>query len=157
LIQPIVRYEGFGDFPVEQKALFDALVAERIDGLVFVSGDRHHSELLRVTWDGAAYPWYEFTSSPLTAGAHGGHPDDPARGLALGARELEAEARAALLELGQVVIDMGGSPMSEHGVGRNEVKKQLLLRLYGERGVQGMRAVKHALDPKGLLAPGVLF
>lgn len=66
-------------------------------------------------------------------------------------------ARAALLELGRAAIEMGGSPMSEHGVGRNEVKKQLLLSLYGETGVIGMKQVKNALDPHGHLAPGVLF
>jgi alkaline phosphatase D len=38
-----------------------------IRGVLFVSGDRHMSELLihRRPW---SYPLYEFTSSPLTAG-----------------------------------------------------------------------------------------
>ena len=39
-----------------------------IEGVVFVSGDRHHTELLRET-PGGFYPLYEFTSSPLTSGA----------------------------------------------------------------------------------------
>jgi FAD/FMN-containing dehydrogenase len=33
----------------------------------------------------------------------------------------------------------------------------LLLALYGERGIEEMRAVKRALDPEGKLAAGVLF
>jgi len=52
---------------------------------------------------------------------------------------------------------LGGSPMSEHGVGRNEIKKRLLVELYGEQAVASMRRIKDALDPAGLLAPGVLF
>jgi alkaline phosphatase D len=35
--------------------------------VLFLSGDRHFSELLRVERPGM-YPLYEFTSSPLTAG-----------------------------------------------------------------------------------------
>ncbi len=68
-----------------------------------------------------------------------------------------AKAHQAQLEIGQVAIELGGCPMSEHGVGRNPVKQELLKRLYGEAGLEQMRAVKHALDPRGILAPGVLF
>jgi D-lactate dehydrogenase (cytochrome) len=68
-----------------------------------------------------------------------------------------ARARQAQLDIGQVAIDLGGCPMSEHGVGRNPVKHELLRRLYGERGVEDMRAVKRALDSRGVFAPGVLF
>ena len=52
---------------------------------------------------------------------------------------------------------MGGSPLAEHGVGRSPVKQALLRLMYGERGVEEMRAVKRALDPVWKLAPGVLF
>ncbi len=63
----------------------------------------------------------------------------------------------AILEFGREVIARGGSPLSEHGVGRSAIKQALLKQLYGEAGVAQMRAVKRALDPKGKLAPGVLF
>ena len=58
---------------------------------------------------------------------------------------------------GREVIRLGGSPLAEHGVGRNPVKQQLQLELYGRDGIEQMRAVKRALDPAGKLAPGVLF
>ena len=54
-------------------------------------------------------------------------------------------------------IARGGSPLSEHGVGRSAVKQALLGQLYGDRGIDEMRAVKAALDPDWKLAPGVLF
>jgi D-lactate dehydrogenase (cytochrome) len=65
--------------------------------------------------------------------------------------------RSALLEAGEAVIELGGSPLAEHGVGRNVVKQRLLEMLYGRRGVDGMRRVKAALDPQWKLARGVIF
>ena len=67
------------------------------------------------------------------------------------------QAREAQLEIGAAAIALGGCPLSEHGVGRNPVKQALLAELYGEDGIEQMRAVKRALDPAGLLAPGVVF
>jgi len=65
--------------------------------------------------------------------------------------------KAAILAFGREVIRLGGSPLAEHGVGRNPVKQQLLRELYGREGLDQMRAVKRALDPHGKLAPGVIF
>jgi D-lactate dehydrogenase (cytochrome) len=80
------------------------------------------------------------------------HPNVIPRSMA----DLES-GRDAILELGREVIRLGGSPLAEHGVGRNPVKQQLLLDLYGREGVEEMRAVKRELDPGFRLAPGVLF
>ncbi len=63
----------------------------------------------------------------------------------------------AILEFGREVVARGGSPLSEHGVGRSAVKQALLRQLYGDRGIEEMRAVKRALDPDWKLAPGVIF
>jgi D-lactate dehydrogenase (cytochrome) len=66
-------------------------------------------------------------------------------------------ARAAQEAIGEVAIALGGSPLAEHGTGRNPGKKHLLALLHGREGVASMRATKKALDPDWLLAPGVLF
>jgi D-lactate dehydrogenase (cytochrome) len=63
----------------------------------------------------------------------------------------------AILEFGREVVRRGGCPLAEHGVGRNPVKQALLKQLYGDEGIDEMRAVKRALDPDWKLAPGVLF
>ncbi len=63
----------------------------------------------------------------------------------------------AILELGREVVARGGSPLAEHGVGRNPLKQALLRQLYGEEGIEQMRATRRALDPAGKLARGVLF
>jgi D-lactate dehydrogenase (cytochrome) len=65
--------------------------------------------------------------------------------------------KAAILAMGRRVVAMGGSPLAEHGVGRNPVKQALLAALYGPEGIAEMRRVKRALDPEWKLAPGVLF
>ena len=53
------------------------------------------------------------------------------------------------------VADLGGSISAEHGVGRAKVRWLGLSRTPAE--LAAMRAVKQALDPTGLLAPGVLL
>jgi D-lactate dehydrogenase (cytochrome) len=65
--------------------------------------------------------------------------------------------REAIFEIARGVIGMDGAPLAEHGVGRSTVKQRLLRELYGEDGIEQMRAVKRALDPHWKLAPGVLF
>ena len=67
------------------------------------------------------------------------------------------KGREALREMARGVTTMGGAPLAEHGVGRNALKQSFLLELYGERGIEEMRAVKRALDPESKLAAGVLF
>lgn len=64
---PLAFYEALGRYPEEQRELRDFLVQAKISGLVFLTGDRHASELLKVEVPGL-YPFYEFTSSPLTSG-----------------------------------------------------------------------------------------
>jgi len=67
------------------------------------------------------------------------------------------QGRDALREMAHGVMSLGGAPLAEHGVGRNPLKQILLRELYGDGGIEQMRAVKRALDPDGTLAAGVLF
>ena len=63
----------------------------------------------------------------------------------------------AILEFGQEATRLGGCPLAEHGVGRSPIKQALLRQLYGDDGIEQMRAVKRVLDPGWTLAPGVIF
>ena len=65
--------------------------------------------------------------------------------------------REAILDIARRVMAMGGAPLAEHGVGRSALKQQMLRDLYGDRGIDEMRAVKRALDPQWKFAAGVLF
>jgi D-lactate dehydrogenase (cytochrome) len=67
-------------------------------------------------------------------------------------------AKEVILKAGErIITELGGTGTAEHGVGKNIAKQLLLLMLYGEEGVNQMRLVKEALDPKNILAPGNIF
>ena len=59
---------------------------------------------------------------------------------------------AAVLDL---VVDLGGSISAEHGIG--VAKRAWLARDRSAEEVAAMRAIKHALDPDGIMNPGVLL
>ncbi len=65
--------------------------------------------------------------------------------------------REAIFECGREAVRLGGCPLAEHGVGRSALKQALLRQMYGESGIESMRAIKRAIDPDGKLAPGVIF
>ena len=70
------RFESMTNYETELDELLDFIKDQGIQGVVFLSGDRHHTELLKLEREGF-YPLYEFTSSPLTAGARERKKDDP--------------------------------------------------------------------------------
>lgn len=61
-----VYSESFAQYPSEYNDFFDFVQREKIEGLVFISGDRHHSDLYKEPVKNG-YPFYNFTSSPLTS------------------------------------------------------------------------------------------
>lgn len=61
--------EGFHHYGREQRQLLDFLVDNRIEGVLFLTGDRHFSELIRLDRPDH-YPLYEFTCSPLSSGTY---------------------------------------------------------------------------------------
>lgn len=66
--------------------------------------------------------------------------------------EEAARAREAYAELVERAIDLDGTATGEHGVGVG--KRKYLALEHGDDAVGAMRAVKQALDPKGILNPG---
>jgi FAD/FMN-containing dehydrogenase len=54
-----------------------------------------------------------------------------------------------------VVRELGGSISAEHGIGR--LKRDLLRQTKDPVALDAMRAIKAALDPNGILNPGVLL
>jgi glycolate oxidase len=73
--------------------------------------------------------------------------------------EREAEemhrVEAALEEIVNETIRLGGTVTGEHGVGL--AKKAFVKRQLGEGSYELMRSIKRALDPAGLLNPGKIF
>lgn len=61
--------ENMYSYQREFKRFVDWLATSKIPGIVLLSGDRHHSELLKLERPGT-YPLYEWTLSPLTSKAY---------------------------------------------------------------------------------------
>ena len=66
MMNPLTPFEAFGTFEKEQERLIRFIREARVSGVLFLSGDRHHTELIRRVEPGV-YPLYDFTSSPLTS------------------------------------------------------------------------------------------
>ncbi|MEM9681262.1 MAG: alkaline phosphatase D family protein, partial [Bacteroidota bacterium] len=62
-------YENYATYPEERQELLQRLHDEKISGVVFMSGDRHHTEISRMERP-EAYPLVDITCSPLTSGTH---------------------------------------------------------------------------------------
>lgn len=69
ILNPVSPYDKLADFPYEYNELMDFLIHQKINGVLFLSGDRHHSEIIKVE-RADAYPLYDITVSPLTSGTH---------------------------------------------------------------------------------------
>jgi alkaline phosphatase D len=60
--------ENYSCYKKERKSLLKQIKENRVEGVFFVSGDRHFSEISRIRRK-AAYPLYDLTVSPLTSPA----------------------------------------------------------------------------------------
>ena len=98
------------------------------------------SERLGAGWPGATTLLYGHVGDGnIHVNVVGPHPDDEAvDDVVLG-----------------LVVDLGGSISAEHGIG--VAKREWLARDRSAAEVTAMRAIKRALDPDGILNPGVLL
>jgi alkaline phosphatase D len=69
MLNPVERYETFANIsPSDREALLDAIGQHELRNVIFLTGDRHHSELSLTKRNGIKI--YDFTASPLTSGSH---------------------------------------------------------------------------------------
>lgn len=68
------HYEGWNNFAREKDDFVDWLTAQKVPGVLFLSGDRHFAAMFKLDRPGA-YPLYEVTCSPLTSRPY----QDPSR------------------------------------------------------------------------------
>ena len=67
-------YENYANYEKERENLLRRIAEEGITGVIFLTGDRHHTEMSMVEIDGIKI--YDLTVSPLTSGTH--NPGDEA-------------------------------------------------------------------------------
>ena len=81
VINPMSPWDCFRHYSGEYKEMMNFLQSEKINAVVFLTGDRHLSEINKAERSGA-YPIYDITSSPLTSGRskyNDKEKDNPAR------------------------------------------------------------------------------
>ena len=69
VLNPVSPFDKWSRFPTEYAEMMDFLKENNINGVVFLTGDRHHSEIIKVDRPGT-YSLYDITVSPLTSGTH---------------------------------------------------------------------------------------
>jgi alkaline phosphatase D len=69
VLNPVSPYDKLLAFSREYHELMDHLSEYKIKGVLFLSGDRHHSEIIKMDRPGM-YPLYDITVSPLTSSPH---------------------------------------------------------------------------------------
>ena len=68
VLNPVSTYDCAAHYPAELDELKKFIKDNKIEGILFFTGDRHHSEVIEVKQEGM-YPLYDVTSSPLTSGS----------------------------------------------------------------------------------------
>jgi alkaline phosphatase D len=61
-------YENYATYPKERAQLLDLLVKEELKNVIFLTGDRHKTELSKIKRNGIVF--YDLTVSPLTSTAN---------------------------------------------------------------------------------------
>jgi alkaline phosphatase D len=128
MMNPMTFFEAFGSYPAEQKRLIDFIREARIPGVLFLSGDRHHSELIKRVEPGL-YPLYDFTSSPLTSGPANPtrEENNPARVAGTLVKQqrnfglIEASGTARNRKLTLRILNSAGKQLWRHEISQNEL------------------------------------
>lgn len=68
VLNPAKVFENHAQYAEEREYLLSRIVEEKIKGVIFLSGDRHHTELRKASRD--KIDIYDLTVSPLTSGVH---------------------------------------------------------------------------------------
>jgi alkaline phosphatase D len=128
------RHEKMADFPADRERILKEIARRRVSGVFFLSGDRHHSEIVTETIYGPSggRTLHEFTCSPLLSGLHalGDESDNPQR---VPGCSFDRERNFGLLEF-------------RSAQGQREVALQCF-------AADGTLAFEHVLTEKALLAP----
>ncbi len=131
----LTSLERKGDLLIEDVGVPVPLLPELVRA-VAAAGERHGVEVTLVAHagDGNTHPTIVYDAS------------DPAE---------VARAQAAFADIMRSAIALGGTITGEHGIGR--FKEPFLAEYLGPEVMEVSERIKRALDPKGILNPGVMF
>jgi alkaline phosphatase D len=129
VLNPMSPFDCVRHFPADFDFLMDMLERNKTSGVLFLTGDRHHSEIIKEERKDN-YPLYDITASPYTSGvakAFGKEANNPAR---VAGTLVEAQNFAKISVSGKrnermlkvEFIGLKGEKMGEWSVGEKELK-----------------------------------
>lgn len=128
VLNPVSPYDTWWNFPAEYHELMQFLEEYRINGVVFLTGDRHHSEIIKVNRPGT-YPLYDITVSPLTSGTHsfgGPEKNNPYRILGIDEKQnygkFSFSGKRGERKLTVTYYGLKGEPLGEWSVTEKDLK-----------------------------------
>ncbi len=130
ILNPVSPFDKLMDCPAEYEELMSFLQENKISGVLFMSGDRHHTEVIKINRQDA-YPLYDITVSPLTAGTHtfgGAEANNPYRVFALDEKQnygkFNFTGERGKRRLTVDFFGVKGNKLGEWSVTENELKYQ---------------------------------
>jgi alkaline phosphatase D len=128
VLNPSSPFDCFRKFPIEYYELMGYLKEQKIKGILFLTGDRHHTEVIKV--EGLTdYPLYDVTVSPLTSGTHVfGDPEKKNPNRVLGIDQKQNYGRVSVSgkqkdrKLSFSFHGVGGEKLGEWSVHENELR-----------------------------------
>ena len=127
VLNPVSPFDCFRKFPLEYNELMHFLKQEKISGVVFLTGDRHHSEVIKI--NGLTdYPLYDITVSPLTSGTHvfsGPEMENPFRIMGIDQKQnygrISISGKAKERKLNVEFMGIKGDKIGEWSIFQNEL------------------------------------
>ncbi|MGF7216241.1 alkaline phosphatase D [Spirosoma lacussanchae] len=117
IVNPSAIFENYAVYGTERERLFTAITEARIPGVLFITGDRHHTILQKLDRSGT-YPLYDLTVSPLTSGPAKPRPE---------------ELKQSTVIDGTLVTDRNFGLLSVSGPLNDRV---LNIKVYDQKGIQ---------------------
>jgi alkaline phosphatase D len=128
VLNPASPYDKWADFPAEYQEMMDFIKSYKLNGVLFLTGDRHHSEIIKVDRPGT-YPLYDITVSPLTSGTHtfgNAEKDNPWRILGIDQKQnygrFSFTGKRGERKLTVTYLGLKGEKLAEWSVNEKELK-----------------------------------
>nr|WP_317171861.1 alkaline phosphatase D family protein [Spirosoma validum] len=120
IINPTKAFENYAMYGTERDRLLKAITDAKIPGVLFITGDRHHSILHKLERSGGSstYPIYDLTISPLTSSV---------------AQPLADELKQPTYVAGTVVTERNFGLLSVSGPQTDRV---LTIKVYDQKGAE---------------------
>jgi alkaline phosphatase D len=117
-------YESWANYPHEMDRMFDLIRQVDSEGVIFISGDVHYSEISRREMDGL-YPIYDFTASGLTHAEGAAKPNEYRVGDAYVHRNfgmLEIEWNSQPVTITYNIYDVDGVVVNSFSINLDELR-----------------------------------